>query len=566
MDFAPVCQAFQDIEQTSSRLKIMERLGQLFGQASPDEAKILAYLLTGRVAPLYRPVEFGMADRFVARAIALAAGTSAETVTQTMQETGDIGSTAAKIIPTSSSITPLGSVFEALTALTQTHGAGSQEQKIEQLSALLKQVGGEGAKYITRMVVGKLRLGVSEMTILDGLSYAQTGDKSLHDDLESAYNVFPDIGSIAAEVTKEGASGIRKIHPKLFTPLLPALCQRLPTSEDIIETLGKVCVEPKYDGVRVQLHVSPNKIAAYSRNLEDTTHMYPELEDVRSAFNSTTDIIIDAETIGVDPVTGKIMPFQTTTTRRRKHGIAEAVANVPLRFFVFDILWHNGESLIDQPLSVRRQLLEKTVRDDHAVLTVSPYTVTDDPTVIRTIHEQERQKGLEGVVVKGWESQYVAGRSVESWVKLKESEGSVGKLKDTVDGVVMGYYRGEGKRAGFGIGAFLVGVKKGDIFVSITKVGTGVSDDQLQALFARFAPLKTPEQPKMYAPVPKVLLPDVWIIPEVVVEIAGDDLTKSPNHGAGYAVRFPKLVRIREDKSPDNATTLKEIEVLFATQ
>jgi len=236
-----------------------------------------------------------------------------------------------------------------------------------------------------------------------------------------------------------------------------------------------------------------------------------------------------------------------------------------LKAFVFDILYKDGKELLGTPLVERRKLLEHTVKPGK-ILVVSPQIVTDEAGEVRRYHDEQLTKGLEGVVVKKWESPYEPGRRGYSWVKFKEEEGKTGKLTDTIDAVVMGYYRGEGKRASFGIGAFLVGVRRAEEFVTVTKIGTGVSDELWKAIRVKLNQLKVAQKPKQYSEVDKTLIPDIWVEPKVVVEVAGDDLTKSPTHGAGIAIRFPRLVAIRDDKSPNQVTSVGEVKQMYKHQ
>jgi DNA ligase-1 len=329
--------------------------------------------------------------------------------------------------------------------------------------------------------------------------------------------------------------------------------------------MGEVAVEPKYDGVRVQIHVyKDGRVRTFSRNLEDTTAMFPELTGIQKHLNAR-EIILDGEAIGLDPKTGKLISFQETMTRKRKHDITRMMSSVPLKFFVFDILYKDGEDLLSHPLSFRRDMLLTSVKPG-AILVASPQIVTGDEATLRAYHEKQRKAGLEGVVVKKWNSPYEPGRRGYNWVKFKEEEGKTGKLTDTIDGLIMGFYRGEGKRASFGIGAFLVGVAKGDTFVTVTKIGTGVSDELWKELHTRLNGIKTSKQPKQYVDVNKLLIPDVWVTPTVVVEVAADDITRSPIHGAGVALRFPRLVGIRADKSPREATTVAEVRAMYTNQ
>lgn len=563
MRFRELATYFQKIEATTKRNAITEILAGLFRHAQQNEIGKICYLLQGRTVPVYEPVEFGIADKFMIRAIAKAYGVTEDDVKREFKKHGDLG-IAADVLHKGSGNPAVSGVFADLDALAHVGGAGSQEKKIDLLANLLKNGNAVSARYIARIPLNKLRLGFSDMTILDALSWMEAGNKSLRPRLEAAYNVRPDIGYIAETVKKAGVKGLVHVHAKVGAPILASLCARIPNADEMVKKMGEVAVEPKYDGVRVQVHFDHGAVYSFSRNLENTTAMFPELQEIGREL-AAREVILDSEAIGFDPKTQKYIPFQQTVTRKRKHGIAAFVKNVPVRFFVFDIMYKDGKDLLATPLSERRKILEKIIAHPHH-LQVSPEIVTKEASEIRKYHDEQLKKGLEGAVVKKWNGTYEPGRAGYHWVKFKEEEGRHGKLTDTIDAVVMGYYRGEGKRAGFGIGAFLVGVAKGDTFVTVTKIGTGVSDELWKDLREKLNSLKSPNPPKEYADVAKSLVPDVWVTPKILVELAGDDLTRSPTHGAGYAVRFPRLVRIRDDKSPAQATTVKEIAEMYENQ
>ncbi|MFZ5845022.1 MAG: ATP-dependent DNA ligase [Patescibacteria group bacterium] len=579
MTLAELARYFLKLEETASRNLMTELLAELFRAAEKDEIGKICYLLQGRVVPLYEAREFGMAEKFMVRAIAQAFGTTAEVVQKEFKQVGDLGLAAENIknrSPKVKNTTPklgIKEVYQQLYEITDISGEGSQEQKINKLSRLLVQVDGLSVRYLVRIPLDKLRLGFSDMTILDALSWMLADDKSLRPRLEDTYNVRPDIGYLAETVKTHGVKGLVHVKVKVGAPILAALCQRLPTAEEMIKKMGKVAVEPKYDGVRVQIHYQKTvrqedgktgRVKTFSRNLENTTNMFPELQHINQQLKAS-EVILDSEAVGVDPKTGRLIPFQETMTRKRKHEIEKVSRGVPLKFFVFDILYRDSENLLKTPLSERRKLLEATVKSGK-ILIISPQIVTDRPEELRRYHYEQLKQGLEGAVVKKWNSPYEPGRRGFVWVKFKEEEGKHGKLTDTIDAVVMGYYRGQGKRAGFGIGAFLVGVREGDSFVTVTKIGTGVSDELWQELEKKLQEIKVTDKPKEYREVNKIFLPDVWVLPQVVVEVAGDDLTRSPTHGAGIAVRFPRLVRLRTDKSPAQATTAKEVERMYRLQ
>jgi len=568
MTFSDLAGYFQKLESTASRNSMTEILAGLFRLAKPQEIAEICYLLQGRTVPLYEAIEFGVADKFMIRAIVKAFNVSEEAVKKEFKKFGDLGAAAEALHKGSGGLT-VSEVYKALDMLARVGGAGSQEKKIGLLADLLRGTDARSARYIARIPLDKLRLGFSDMTILDALSWMEAGDKSLRTRLEAAYNVRPDIGLLASEVRKDGVQGLSHIHAKVGAPILASLCARLPNADEMIDKMKEVAVEPKYDGVRVQIHYEKVKseklkVKSFSRNLENTTNMFPELQEIGKELNAD-EVILDSEAVGYDEKHDKLVPFQETSTRKRKHGITQSAKSTPLKFFVFDILYKDGKELLSRPLSERRNILEQTLKNSkHLIL--SPQIVTSSADEIRRYHDAQLKKGLEGAVVKKWDSIYEPGRAGYHWVKFKEEEGKTGKLTDTIDAVVMGYYRGEGKRSGFGIGAFLVGVVRGESFVTVTKIGTGVSDELWKELRVRLNSLKTPTPPKEYADVAKSLIPDVWVAPKIVVELAGDDLTHSPTHGAGIAVRFPRLVRLRHDKSPAQATTVRELAAMYKNQ
>lgn len=543
-----------------------EILSVLFHKAKPQEIGEICYLLQGRTVPLYEAIEFGVADKFMIRAIAKAYAVSEEAVKKEFKKFGDLGAAAEELHKGGGRL-GVSDVYKALDELARVGGEGSQEKKIGLLAQLLCGTDALSARYIARIPLDKLRLGFSDMTILDALSWMEAGNKSLRRRLEAAYNVRPDIGLLATEVRKEGLKGLSHIRVKVGAPILASLCARLPNADEMIKKMGEVAVEPKYDGVRVQIHFKRGMgVSSFSRNLENTSAMFPELNDIGGEIIAD-EVILDSEAVGYDAQNDRLIPFQETVTRKRKHGITESAKNIPLKFFVFDILYKNGKELLSLPLHGRRKILEDTLKQKgNKRLMLSPQIVTRDANMIRRYHDEQLKKGLEGVVVKKWDSIYEPGRAGYHWVKFKEEEGKTGKLTDTIDAVIMGYYRGEGKRSGFGIGAFLVGVVHGDSIVTVTKIGTGVSDELWKEIRKRLNDIKVSHEPKEYKDVSKLLIPDVWVAPKIVVELAGDDLTRSPTHGAGIAVRFPRLVRIRDDKSAWQATTVAELTTMYKNQ
>jgi DNA ligase-1 len=578
MTFSELSYYFKKLEETPSRIEMTKILAELFKKAGKDEIGEICYLLQGRVAPLYEATEFGIADKLMIRAIGKALDVQEKEVVSAFKKHGDLGIAAEESFKKygqktiSNKHITVKQVFQILKNVAESGGEGSQEKKVQILSNLISSLDPLSVRYVVRIPLDKLRLGFSDMTILDAFSWMLVGDKSLHTKLEDAYNVRPDMAYLGRQLKEHGMKGIEHVHAVVGAPILASLCSRLPNAVEMIKKMGKVDVEPKYDGVRTQIHFQKaenrkqktDKVRAFSRNLENTTAMYPELDSIGKQIEAK-EVILDSEAIGYDVKTDRLIPFQETMTRKRKHDVEHVSNAIPLRFFVFDILYKDGKDLMGEPLSKRRKILEDTITKGD-ILIVSPNIVTSDVEALRKYHDEQLKIGFEGAVVKKWESPYEPGRKGFHWVKFKEEEGKTGKLNDTIDAVVMGYYKGEGKRAGFGIGAFLVGVKRGEKFVSLTKIGTGVSDELWKKLRSLFMVHRSSTRPKEYEEVDKTLEPDVWIQPKIVVEIAADDITISPIHGAHYALRFPRLVRVRKDKLAEQVTTVVEITTMYKNQ
>jgi len=585
MTFKKLATYFSQLEKTSSRIRITEILAELLKKADASEVDKICYLSLGRLAPLYAGIEFNLAEKMMLRVISQAYGITEEKAKKEYKQIGDLGEVAEKFDKREKP-KPLtvNQAYERLEQIAQDSGEGSVERKISSLAKILDDLDAESAKYIVRIPLGRLRLGFSDLTILDALSWMVAGDKSKRQEIEEAYNNRADVGQIAQIIKKKGLKELKSIKVSLGVPIMPALCQRLPTAEEMVEKLGKMAVEPKYDGTRLMVHFSKKKkweqkedqmafdfqpkgfVRTFTRNLENTTHMFPDL--VKAVFKEVKaqEAILDCEAIGFNPKTGKFLPFQETIKRKRKYEIGRKAKEIPLKFFCFDILYKDGQDLLRTPFSKRRAILEKTVSAKSKTLILTPQIVTESPKELRKYHDEQIKKGLEGVIVKKWEESYDPGRRGYTWVKLKQEKGKKGGgLADTLDCIVMGYYKGRGKRAEFGLGAFLVGVRRGGEFLTISKIGTGLTDDQWREMYQRCEKVKTSEKPREYQ-VAKDLATDIWCLPKIVVEIEADNITKSPIHTAKYALRFPRLVRFRDDKSPKQATTLKEAEKLFKLQ
>lgn len=630
MTFANFSQALEQLEQTPSRLAMTEQLAKLYKQLDKAEIEPAIYLMQGRLVPEYQSLEFNLSTKMIQRGLAKLislksatrnksltgsepankslAGSPSQTnlfeqedlshilaqVNLKYKQLGDLGLVAAEIIndinalpktlhtklftkpltqPFTQPALSIIQVFTQLKQIAQDDGAGSQERKMMGYVELLKNSDPLTAKYISRIIMGKLRLGFSTMTLIDALSWAVNADKSDHEQLEEAYNKQADVGNLVktflfAKNSAERASVLANYTVKNGVPIVPTLAQRLDTFAQVIDKMGEVFAEPKYDGLRIQIHYHHAKpVQAFTRNLEEVSAMMPELEQL-SSWLKCKSCILDGEAIGYDPKTQQLVDFQVTITRRRKHDILQTAHQVPLRFYLFDVLEIDNQPLIDQLLIKRRELLQallerKNKHQTAQTFQLPPVLKTADSTQLKEFHQQQLDQGLEGAIFKKVTGLYRGGRKGWRWVKMKEAEGETGKLKDTIDCIVMGYYLGKGKRTNFGLGAVLVGVldEKTQIIKTISKIGTGLTEDMLTMMKKRAVEYLTPTKPINYEVV-KDLKPDHWMKPGLIIEVAADEITQSPRHSAGVALRFPRLVKFRDDKNWQTATGLVELKIL----
>ncbi|MBI2031689.1 MAG: ATP-dependent DNA ligase [Candidatus Levybacteria bacterium] len=574
MKFSTLAEYFEKLEGTSKRLELIDILSDLFKKAETSEIGKICYLIQGRVAPFYEPTEIGMAENMVAVAIGRAFNKSKEEVIKLYLKKGNIGLAAEELASKYKHKGELSvtGVFEELLKIAKFEGVGTVEKKVSTLSDLLKKVNPKGAKHIVNIPLDTLRLGVGDPTILDALSLAKHGDKSLRPTLEGGYNKTSDLGLVAETFFKKGTTGIKSIELIVGKPVRPALAERLPSADEAIKRLGKeFAAEPKFDGFRVAVHKNKDKISLFSRNLENTTHAFPDLVGGVEKEVKAESAILEGEAIAYNPQTQEFLPFQETTKRRRKYKVEEMAKKLPLVLFAFDLLYLNGRDITQKPYKGRRKLLESIIAKDGLVIKLSEERILHKTSEITDFFNEVVSEGLEGLMLKKLDSPYIAGGRGFHWVKFKRSQ--AGALVDTVDCVLLGVYAGKGKRTEFGVGGVLVGVydDKKDEFVSITRLGTGLTDDEFRRVHEISKKLKVERKP---ARVNSDIKPSFWVEPKIVLEIASDEITRSPIHtagrdkdGSGYALRFPRLVKFREaDKRAEDATTVEEIKKLYSQQ
>ncbi len=568
MKFSQLAKYFEKISENTSRLEITRLLAEIFNKLTADEIEKVVYLLQGRVRPAYEKIEFGMAEKMVIKAIISALNVDKSYFEKEYKKIGDLGETTAYFRSQFSSIEEkdleINEVYDVFLKIAQASGEKSQEVKVGLLSLLIRQLNSLSSKFIVRFPTGNIRLGFSDMTILDGFSWMIVGNKSFRDKLEKAYHVRPDLGYLGRLIKEEGIKFIENISPRIFTPIIMMRAERLSSGQEIIDQLGECLVEPKFDGFRLQIHYQKKTgiVKLFSRSLEEVSFMYPDIIAGIKNQIIAEEVILEGEAVGYDIKNEKFLPFQETVQRKRKYDIEEMVKKIPLKLFCFELLYLDGVSFLNEPFINRRQQLEKIIKTNKDIKNETIFLAkkkrVSQAKKIDEMFDFYIKKDLEGLIAKKIDGTYKPGAREWNWIKYKKSYSA--KIKDTIDCVVMGYDLGKGKRKNFGIGAFLVGVynNKNDQFLTVAKIGTGLTDEEWYQLKEKCDLIKTKEKPNNYI-VDKTMECDVWLEPKLVVEIRADEITKSPVHTAKLALRFPRLERFRDDKNFYEITTLKEL-------
>ena len=581
MKFLELANTFEKIDLTTKRLEMTDLLVELIKKTPKQELSKVVYLLQGKLYPDYEGVELGLAEKLLMKSVAQVTGRTERAIEADFKKTGDLGSTIEKLVQKKSQTTlsqrPLtvDLVYSTFDKIAHAEGSGSVEMKVRFLASLLNEAKPTEAKYIARMAVGKLRLGVADMTVLDALAVAYGGDKTAREPLERAYNLSSDLGYVAEVLAREGLAGVSKFKISVGRPVRPMLCERLPDAESILEKLGgEGAAEYKYDGLRIQAHLSGKDFHLFSRRLENITEQFPDVaENLRRSIRAK-ESIIEGECVAVDPNTGDLLPFQVVSQRRgRKYEISKMADEVPVTAFLFDVLYLNGRDLTQLPYLERRKELVEVAETSDRVF-IAQQTMVNDARRLEQLMDEAVSAGCEGLVVKSTSQQsvYQAGARGWNWIKYKRSYKA--EVQDTFDLAPVGAFAGRGKRAGR-YGALLMAVynEKEDVFETICKLGSGFTDEDLANL-PKIAEgtLSNHRNPR----VSSLMEADVWFTPSLVLEVAADEITLSPLHtcarGAirpesGLALRFPRFTgKWRKDKGPEDATSTEEALEMYKKQ
>jgi len=579
MDFADIAKMFDRLESTSARLEMTSILADFFKTVPIEELRDLVYIIQGKLHPDFYQIEFGMADKLILRAIAFTSGTPDSKVEKMWLKEGDTGTVAETLIGKKKQMTlfsePLtfARVVKGLSQIESTEGRDSQDTKMKILSNMLHDSDPIEARYLCRIVTGRMRVGASTMTILDALALT-FATKESRPEIERAFNITCDIGLVAETLAKDGMDGIKAMHVKVGNPIKVMLAERLPSIQEVVEKMGGECaIEYKYDGIRAQVHIGKDSVKIFSRRLEDLTSNFPDIaESLRQHFKGE-EAIIEGECVAVDAETGFMQSFQEVTHRRRKHGMDDAVKRYPVRIFMFDMLYVDGKDMTLLPYLKRREAISEW-------FDISNNIQMSNMKVVHSVEEAEEffddaiNARCEGMMAKSIsdESIYRAGSRGFLWIKYKKDYHA--NLTDSFDLVVVGAFYGMGKRAGK-YGALLMASYDPETgrYGTVCKLGTGFDDAFLDNMPSLLDDYKSANKPSS---VDAKMIPDVWFEPAVVLEVVGAEISVSPIHtaamdtvkeGTGIGIRFPRFTgRVRTDKDPEQSTSVSEIVEMYYMQ
>ena len=578
MEFSIIAELFEKMENTSKRIELTNILVELLKKTPKKIIPNVVYLLQGIIRPNFEGVELGVAEKLAIRAISKSSGLPIKKIEDDYRNCGNLGLTASNILKLKTQTTftaekiTVERVYETLFKIANLEGKGSQDLKMKYISSLLNDATPLEAKFVMNVLLGTLRLGIAENTVMDALAIAFTGKKEYRKQIEDAYNVSSDLGKVSEVIASEGLDGIKKFQISLFNPVRPMLADRIKSEKEATEKMPvEFAAEYKLDGERVQIHKQADKIILFSRSLENITKYYPDIVENIGNSLDVNEGIFEAEIVAINENTGEFLPFQELMHRRRKYKLKKAVLQYPITVNFFDVLYFDGKNCLNMKYSERRKILENSVKENNFAKLV-PMAIVKNENEVEDFLENSINSGCEGLMLKILDAAYRAGIRGGNWLKLKREYRN--ELGDSLDLVVIGAYFGKGRRTGrYGTLLLATYNPEKDNFPSICKVGTGFTDeslDQLYQILSNKVILK--KNPRIESEMEA----DVWFEPELVLEIVASEITLSPIHktalgtirkGAGLALRFPKFTgKIRIEKGSEDASTDEEVYSLYKGQ
>ena len=561
MRYSSLVGLYEELESTTKRLEKIDILSKFLKKIETDKLRIIVYLAEGRIFPEWDKRKIGFSERLMFKALNLGSGESIDKIEKLFREKGDLGLVAEEIFGKKkqsnlgNKILDVDKIFENIRKLAELEGKGTVNRKIQLITELLSNANGKEAKYIVKTVLENLRIGVSSGIIRD--SIAKTFDLN-PGEIEAAADLSGDYGEVA-ELAKSG--NLKSVKIKVGKPIKCMLALLAQDVDDAFKALGeKVQLENKIDGFRLQCHFNGSEVKLFTRSMENVTPQFPDVVSYVKNNIKAKDYILDAEAVGYNPKTKKYLPFQAISQRiKRKYDIIDMSKKFPVELHVFDVLYCNGRNLMDESLHNRRQILEKIINEKKKEIVLTEKLVTDNKKSAAKFFDNVLKRGFEGVMVKNLESIYRPGRYVNGWMKLKS-------ILEPLDLVIVRADYGEGKRAGW-LTSYTVACRKGNEFLEVGKVSTGVKEKEVELNNSSFENLTYKEMTEILKPlILETKGNEVTLKPKIVIEVAYEEIQVSQKYQSGFGLRFPRVIGLRIDKSLKEISDIKLVEKIFNMQ
>lgn len=585
MDYLKLTEYYQKLESTTKRLEKTDLIAKLLREARREEnVEPIINLLIGKVFPAWEQRKIGVSEKIIIKALAVSTGNEASKVEKLFVKLGDLGLVAEELIKNTKQTIltkrhlTVDLVYNKIRALSELEGQGTVNKKLGLISELLTSSSPAEAKFIVRTILEQLRIGAAEGTIRDAIVMCfftdkfkikydqetnsleipkdnkQEYDEFLHI-VQHGYDLTNDFGEVFKIIKEEGIKSLEKTKIKIGNPINAMLYQKAENIQDAFKIVGKPCAwEYKFDGFRMQIHNNNGKITLYTRNLENITSQFPDVVETLKNNIKSKNYIIDSEVIGINPKTKKWMPFQAISQRiKRKYNIEELIKKVPVMVNVFDILQYENENMLNSPFKKRRKIIEKIINIVKDKLQPAPEIITDSENEAEQFYKKALELGNEGVMAKNLDSIYKPGSRVGYGVKVKP-------ILETLDLVIVKADYGEGKRTGW-LTSYTVACKNGDELLEIGKVSTGVKEIIQEGNIT-------------YSEITKMLEQNIEnsgektikVKPKIIIEVAYEEIQKSQEYSSGYALRFPRVLRVRFDKPFSEINNLEDIKKIYEKQ
>ncbi len=554
MEYSQLTKVYLELEKTSKRLEKKDIIADFFKKTPENDLHHVILLLQGRVFPHHDERKIGMSSRLILKVIAKSAGVPEHDVEKRWKSKGDLGEVAEELITKKKQATlanislTVKKVFDNIAKLAELEGKGTVGRKIDLVSELLTSASPVEARFVVRTVLEDLRVGVADGLMRDSIAEAYNADVQI---VERAFDILLDFGEVAKMARNKN---LGKIGLQVGKPLKSMLAIKVDDVKEAFEAVGKPALfEEKLDGFRVSVHKKGNEIKLFTRSMENVTKQFAEVIPLIKSNVKCKDCILDSEFVGYDPKTKKYLPFQHIGQRiRRKYDIEKIAEKFPVEINVFDLLHYNGKDLLHEKQEERRRLLEKIIEEKDKKIVLTKKLITGDEKEASRFFKKALKKGHEGLIVKNLEAEYQPGRRVGGWVKLKSS-------LEPLDLAIIGGDWGAGKRVGV-LSSFVLGCRQGDKFLSCGMMGTGIKEKSQEGV--SFKELTKLLKPLIFEEKGR----SVKIRPKVVVEVGYEEIQKSPTYESEYALRFPRLIRLRNDKPLSETSDLTTLKRIFKKQ